>query len=195
MAKGSNFEREVAKQLSLWWTGGSRDDIFWRSCISGGRATQRKKFGKATYGSYGDIAAVDPIGEPLLRMWTIELKRGQGHGQVMALIERKSKVQRPFEKALCQAYRSSRDAKSRGWMLICRRDYCDPMVYIELETLVKKPQSWVPVCSRLFRSPSVRFSLLVTDGDGGRQRMRFVALRLQDFLRRVQPEQVVRAVR
>jgi hypothetical protein len=48
MAKGSSFEREIAKLLSLWWSEGMRDDVFYRSHASGGRFTMRRKSGKDT---------------------------------------------------------------------------------------------------------------------------------------------------
>jgi hypothetical protein len=37
--KGGRFERLVCKRLSLWLSKGERDDLFWRSAMSGGRAT------------------------------------------------------------------------------------------------------------------------------------------------------------
>jgi hypothetical protein len=75
-SKGGNFERETAVALSLWWSKGERDDIFWRSQNSGGRSTMRGKRGKSTEGQYGDIAATDPSGKPLLAHWCIECKTG-----------------------------------------------------------------------------------------------------------------------
>ena len=76
MGKGAKFEREISKALSRWWTEGERDDIFWRTSQSGGRATTRKKQGKSTKNQDGDICATDPIGQPLLDITTIELKVG-----------------------------------------------------------------------------------------------------------------------
>ena len=76
LGKGSEYERTVCKRLSLWWTDGERDDIFWRTAGSGAWATTRGKKGEKTYGSYGDVAALDPIGEPLIKLVTIEIKRG-----------------------------------------------------------------------------------------------------------------------
>jgi len=78
VAKGGNFEREVAKTLSLWWTEGKREDIFYRSHASGGRFTMRRKSGKDTALQGGDITASDPIGEPLIKRWSIECKTGYG---------------------------------------------------------------------------------------------------------------------
>ncbi len=61
MPKGSNFEREICKLLSLWWTNDKRDDIFWRTSGSGARATTRSKTKQKTFGQYGDVQATDPI--------------------------------------------------------------------------------------------------------------------------------------
>ena len=76
MAKGGDFEREVSRLLSLWWTEGARDDVFWRTSASGGRATSRAQAFKRTRYEYGDITFTDPIGKPLLDVTVIEAKRG-----------------------------------------------------------------------------------------------------------------------
>lgn len=81
MAKGGNFEREIASDLSKWWTQNMevvRDDIFYRTDGSGSRFTSRKKSGKNTAYQGGDITFSDPIGEPLIKNWNIELKTGYG---------------------------------------------------------------------------------------------------------------------
>ncbi len=77
--KGGQFERTVCKELSLWWTGNEHDDIFWRSSQSGGRATQRAKFGKRTINNSGDIAPTDSSGEPLTNYILFECKTGYKH--------------------------------------------------------------------------------------------------------------------
>jgi hypothetical protein len=76
MAKGSSFEREITKKLSLWYTDGKRDDIFYRTAGSGARATTRFKSGKATENSAGDIGYLDAIGKPFCDYFMLELKRG-----------------------------------------------------------------------------------------------------------------------
>lgn len=73
-AKGSSFEREICKDLSLWITGGGRDDIFWRSAMSGGRASVAFKKGGSNISQTGDICAVDPIGDPMVKKFFIECK-------------------------------------------------------------------------------------------------------------------------
>jgi hypothetical protein len=57
--KGSSFEREFCKTISLWLSNKNRDDLFWRTSNSGGRYTIRKKSGKETDNQEGDITATD----------------------------------------------------------------------------------------------------------------------------------------
>ena len=72
--KGSNFERVVCKQLSLWWTHEERDDIFWRSSLSGGRATVASKKGQNLAHVSGDICAVHPLGYPFVERYLVSCK-------------------------------------------------------------------------------------------------------------------------
>lgn len=76
MAKGGSFEREISVLLSKWWTGGERDDIFYRSSSSGGRFTARFKRGKQTADHHGDICAIDVLGKPFTDTFSSELKTG-----------------------------------------------------------------------------------------------------------------------
>jgi hypothetical protein len=188
--KGGDFEREVSKKLSLWWSKGlggkPRDDIFWRSSQSGGRATQRFKKGVRTYGSYGDIAAVDPIGEPLLKLFTIELKRGSSHGSPGDLLDFKADNKcHPWMKCLLQTVRSCIQAGSHGWMMICRRDHRQAMVYIDRDSARS-----LEACAWFLGCPVVaRFDLRCET-----TRIRFVALPLEDFLARVSPAQIIQCL-
>lgn len=76
MAKGGNFERKCARLISLWWTNGEDETVFYRSHASGARATSRAKSGKETEGQYGDLCAAKPIGKPLIDHWCEEFKTG-----------------------------------------------------------------------------------------------------------------------
>lgn len=73
-AKGSAFEREVCKRLSLWVTNGKSEDVFWRSAMSGGRATVGARKGKDLRRQAGDITAVAPEGHSLTERYYIECK-------------------------------------------------------------------------------------------------------------------------
>jgi hypothetical protein len=63
--KGGKFERDVCKSLSRWISGGLREDLFWRSAMSGGRSTVAAKGGKKLNAQCGDITSVDPLGNIL----------------------------------------------------------------------------------------------------------------------------------
>ncbi len=73
-SKGSSFEREVCKKLSYWISGGNEDDLFWRSAMSGGRATVSAKKGKKLNRHAGDITATAPEGHVLTDYWFVECK-------------------------------------------------------------------------------------------------------------------------
>ena len=73
-AKGAGFEREIAKKLSTWMTNGERDDLLWRTAMSGGRATLQRRRGKKNISQVGDLAAIDPAGNWLTDRFVVELK-------------------------------------------------------------------------------------------------------------------------
>lgn len=73
-AKGSSFERQVCRDLSLWVSNGERDDLYWRSAMSGGRASVQFKKGGKNLTQTGDITAIDPLGAPLTSAFLVECK-------------------------------------------------------------------------------------------------------------------------
>ncbi len=132
--KGSAFEREICKQLSLWWTKGKRDDVFWRSTTSGARATVRNRKGQKTFGQYGDVQATDPIGQPLLDVCTIELKRGYTKDTIANILDAPKKaIKQMYEKFIDQATKDYKKAGSIFWMLIVKRDRKESVVYISMK--------------------------------------------------------------
>lgn len=72
--KGAAFERSVCRHLSLWITKGKKEDVFWRSAMSGGRATLLHRKGKAAQNSAGDITATGEEGHTLTDQFYIECK-------------------------------------------------------------------------------------------------------------------------
>lgn len=74
--KGSSFEREVCKKLSLWISEGKRNDIFWRTAGSGARATTRAKSGQTTCNADGDMCCLDPAYQWFIDSVLVEIKRG-----------------------------------------------------------------------------------------------------------------------
>lgn len=73
-AKGSAFERKVCNELSLWVSGGLKRDLFWRSSLSGGRATVARKRGSVLNRQAGDICAISPEGHDLTDRYYLDCK-------------------------------------------------------------------------------------------------------------------------
>lgn len=134
--KGSGFERDMCKQLSLWWTNGKRDDIFWRTAGSGARAKTRSKQKQSTFGQYGDVQATDPIGQPLMNLVTIELKRGYPK-ETFANIVEESRIANSkvcgFIQFVNQARADSKNAKTPYWLLISKRNMREAIITMPIK--------------------------------------------------------------
>lgn len=179
--KGSNYERELCKRLSLWWTAGKHDDIFWRATTSGARATSRRRKGKRTAGNYGDIAVEDPIGAPLLDLFTIEIKRGYSKYTLGDLIDRqKFSAQQKFEEWIQQAYESWIDSGAFSWLLIHKRDGREDYVLLPYHVYEALEVEFRPY---IFLRVNVRFTDDV-------KLMEIVGTSLKEFLKRVSPAHI-----
>lgn len=73
-AKGSAFERDCCKRLSLFITRGARDDVLWRSAMSGGRATLQLRQDIVNRAQSGDMTAIAPEGYALCDRCLFECK-------------------------------------------------------------------------------------------------------------------------
>jgi len=74
-SKGAEYERNIAKQLSIWLSKGERDDLFWRTHGSGSRHTTRVKKNIRTEGQDGDISSTcRGISDKFRRFFSIEIK-------------------------------------------------------------------------------------------------------------------------
>lgn len=123
----------ICTKLSRWWTQGpnEREDVFWRTAGSGARAKTRGRKGRKTYGQSGDVCAIDPIGDPLIDLFSIELKRGYNRCSIMDLMDKgeKAACQR-HEQWFAQAEESHKNAGSFSWWLIVKRDHRDPLIFM-----------------------------------------------------------------
>ncbi len=134
-SKGASFERDISRQLSLWWTHGERDDVFWRSSMSGGRATVRAKKGQKTAYQNGDITATDPIGSPLIENVVIELKRGYKKWGVLDLLDSPKPEKSTLAGFLAQVEEECKNAGVSAFVLICKRDGRKPVVIFPMGML------------------------------------------------------------
>lgn len=133
--KGGTFERDMSRLLSVWWSGDvERDDIFWRSSQSGGRATSRAKRGKKTAGHAGDLAATDPSGHKFIDVVTVEMKRGYQKLNIQDLIDLKpgKPLKVSFLEFVKQSIEAHERAGSYSWLLIQRRDSRREIVWMPM---------------------------------------------------------------
>lgn len=122
-AKGGAYEREICRTLSLWWSDGEDGDVFYKTAGSGNRATARTRAGKDTSFGYGDVQAINPIGQPLMDVSVIELKKGYNKETLIDCLDRPPQsAHKVWEKWIRQAEEEEAGAGSVGWMLISRRD-------------------------------------------------------------------------
>jgi hypothetical protein len=99
--KGSNFEREISKMLSMWVTEGNRDDVLWKSQNSGGRHTVRKKKNLETANQEGDITYTDELGKPFAELFCTECKNYKDLN-IWSMIEDKNVGLLSFWNTLCK---------------------------------------------------------------------------------------------
>lgn len=174
--KGFQFERDLCKRLSLWWTNGESDCVFWRTSCSGGRATNRGKQGKKTKGQYGDICATDPTGQPLLDLLTLEVKRGYNKHTIADLLDRSDDAaDQLYERWIKKAIHDHEQAGSFSWMLIVKRDRREPIVILPAHVFKKLSSCLViwEICL-----------------DGSIPWLELVACKLASFLHEVSPETI-----
>ena len=104
-SKGAAFERLICQRLSKWLSGDQRDDLFWRSAMSGGRATIGARLGMIRKQQAGDITAVDPLGHALTGCYYIECKCYKKLDVGSMFISRKGKMHGFWSTTLTEADR------------------------------------------------------------------------------------------
>ena len=185
--KGSGFERDICKLLGLWWTGGLRDDIFWRSSTSGARAKVRSGRGQSTFGQYGDIQATDPVGQPLVDLFTIELKCGYGHASIADVLDKKeTSATQAWEHWLAQAMQDRMNSDRPFWMLITRRDRRETVVFMPWNGYRSLCRAGAALTDSL---PHFRFKV------GALPLEHVFATTLSEFIRHTHPDNIVTAAK
>lgn len=181
--KGGPFERDVAHHLSKWWTGG-RDDTVWRTPGSGGRATVRRKKGKATFGQAGDLCSTDPVSRGLFRVFAFELKCGYTQVTLNDLIDRpKGFAYQPdgWDGWVEQARAARKETGAACWCLIHHRNRGKKvrgrrtMVYFPLDLIP------APILTALPEVIKVGVNTLVKGSDGKFRRLWIVGYRFEDL--------------
>jgi hypothetical protein len=124
-AKGSGFERLVCRRLSLWVSHGKNEDLFWRSSLSGGRATVAQRKGRNVRQA-GDICSVAPEGHVLTDDYFIECKSYRNLGIGQFLVSDKGSLVK-FWKVACKEARNY----GRRPMLIVKQNSLPILVIVK----------------------------------------------------------------
>ena len=175
MAKGSEFERRISKELSLWATGGKRDDTIWRSSLSGGRATVRRKVGKATHNAAGDLCAMHPSVAWLMDKVCFELKHGYKGWDILDMVDFAAKGTPTFQKFVNQCCIAA-EAEGKQPVLILHRHAKKVIIVLPLvlfrDAIAKLPKETLRPAIYLMGPPS------------------WVIVELSTFFKHVKPEHV-----
>lgn len=122
-AKGSNFERTICVRFSLWVSGGKLRDLFWRSSMSGGRATIIRTKGESNRQG-GDICSVAPEGHTLTDRFFMECKHVKDIRLETFILANRGPIAEWWKKACKQAKESDRQP-----VLIIKGNHC-PIITI-----------------------------------------------------------------
>ncbi len=130
--KGKKFEKEISKNLSQWWSNSERDDIFYITSGSGSRFTSRKKLGKNTKNSSGDIGLLDPIGQTFLDTFTIEVKSGYNDQlDIMNIIDGKKDQKHTLLNWVLKAENEAFGSNKQAFIIVIKRDYKEKIVVVD----------------------------------------------------------------
>lgn len=131
--KGSDFERLVARKLSLWVSSGLRADLFARNVLSGGSFTHAMKKGSKEHGIPGDLTANHPLAFKFLTKFCIECKHYTSLGLDAFLFD--TKLDKSFlGKVWTKAHKEAVNAKLRA-MVIAQQNRRPPIVLIEHDVM------------------------------------------------------------
>ena len=146
MAKGASWERQISNVLSHWWTGDPDAGVFWRTANSGGRATVRTRKGRKTPNHFGDLCATDPVAQPLLDLFVVEIKRGYNRATVHDLLDRSPKSAAPVHAEwINKVNEPAKAAGVRYWRLIHKRDRREPLILLP-DHFVCELEDHVEIC-------------------------------------------------
>lgn len=119
--KGSAFEREIGKKLSLWLSGGQRKDLICRTVLSGGQFTL------SGCGNAGDLMAQHPDAFKFFEKFVLECKHWKDV-QMIRFLVRDGDLYKALRKVEKQAKK-----ECKFWMLVARQNHQKIMVFIPIE--------------------------------------------------------------
>lgn len=157
--KGSGFERDIAKKLSLWVSDGERTDIFWRSAGSGSKATVT---GEETQS--GDICAVHELGRPFVKKFFTEIKFYRNlnlPGLIFGQLKRSGTTSGVTDFWI--KTREQAEKFNKLPLLIMKQNNLPILLGVSAETLYQFKAAWGNIVVGLARFP--QYNLVVLDFD------------------------------
>ena len=192
--KGSKFERDMCKRLSMWFSHNERDDIFWRTAGSGARATIRmKNKGVMTADSAGDISAIHPSGKALTRLCILELKRGysqKNRSAGISLLTIVDKLINEKDPVLIEWYKKLdkelKDHDRKFGFIIFKRDRKDACITFHQSTLDYLKER---------NTKKLKYALYCPASHIYLWDMKIVVMKLEHFLMWCEPETITRKIK
>ena len=127
-AKGSQWERDCGKAISLWLTHGERPDIMSRNVLSGGSFTNAENAGKVSSRMPGDMMAAHPLAFRFLSRFSVECKFLKDIGLLQYLLD--PRMQNPLAIIIALARRQAK-AINCEFMVIAKQDRRDAIVFVD----------------------------------------------------------------
>ncbi len=127
-AKGSAFERECGKLISLWLTHGERPDIMSRNVLSGGSFTNAENAGKVSSRMPGDMMAAHPLAFRFLSRFSVECKHLKDIGLLQYMLD--PRQQNPLAIIIALARRQAKSINCE-FMVIAKQNRHDAVVIID----------------------------------------------------------------
>lgn len=131
--KGAQYERDVCVALSMWISAGSKKDLFWRSAMSGGRATVAFRKGDRLDAQAGDISTTSKEGHALTDHYYVECKRYADLNFGAFLTKGVGPLAKFWQVAVEEATKHNRIA-----MLIVREDRNDTLLMVPAQSMLKR---------------------------------------------------------
>lgn len=128
--KGNNFELDISKKLSLWWTDNERSDVFYKTTNSGGIYTINEK--TMYKNDAGDIKSIDVDSKAFTDYFIIECKSYEDINLWSIVTESNDLIGEWWDKLLIDC-----NLQEKTPLLIIKQDY-KPILLITTERFSNK---------------------------------------------------------
>lgn len=129
--KGAGFERTVAKRLSLWLSCGERDDLLWRTAMSGGRATLQRQKGKRASAQAGDIGSIDEASSWFTQRFFVEAKHLKDMNLTSFILKRQGILYNNLKKA-----RGEAEEEGKSLFFVAKQNNYPDFLMVEEDVII-----------------------------------------------------------